>query len=157
MCDNVVRNPKQFWNYLKVKRSNNIGIGSLRDGDHIYNSDLDKAELLSDQFQSVFNHDMSLNSSFKQNCESTLCDFTVTEKDVFNQLKQLNCSKANGPDAIPSRILKVCAEPLTQTLTDIFNLSLRLGKLPKDWTAANIVPIFKWVIKQTPETIGLCP
>ena len=150
MCDNVDRNPKQFWNYLKVKRSNNIGIGSLRDGDHIYNSDLDKAELLSDQFKSVFNHDMSLNSSFKQDCESTLCDFNVTEKDVFNQLKQLNCSKANGPDAIPSRILKVCAEPLTQTLTDMFNLSLRLGKLPKDWTAANIVPIFKKGDKTNP-------
>ena len=58
-------------------------------------------------------------------------------------MKQLNCSKGNGPDAIPSRIIKVCAEPLTQTLTDMFNLSLRLGKLPKDWTAANIVPIFK--------------
>ena len=83
MCDNVDRNPKQFWNYLKVKGSNNIGIGSLRDGDHIYNSDLDKEELLSDQFKSVFNHNMSLNSSFKLDCESTLCDFNVTEKDVL--------------------------------------------------------------------------
>ena len=65
-------------------------------------------------------------------------------------MKQINCSKANGPDEIPSRILKVCAEPLTQTLTDMFNLSLRLGKLPKDWTAANIVPIFKKGDKTNP-------
>jgi hypothetical protein len=63
MCDNVDKNPRQFWNYLKVKRSNDIGIGSSRNGEQICNNNLDKAGLLSDQFKSVFNNDQSVNNN----------------------------------------------------------------------------------------------
>ena len=110
----------------------------------------DKAEVLNIQLQSVFNNNFSINRYFKSdNMGNTLCDFTITESEVFNQLSKLDCNKSNGPDGIPSKVLKSCARQLAKPLTDIFNLSIRLGSLPDDWTA-NIVPIFKKGDKSNP-------
>ena len=108
----------------------------------------DKAEVLNIQLQSVFNNNFSINRYFKSdNMGNTLCDFTITGSEVFNQLSKLDCNKSNGPDGIPSKVLKSCARQLAKPLTD--NLSIRLGSLPDDWTA-NIVPIFKKGDKSNP-------
>ena len=60
-----------------------------------------------------------------------------------NLLKKLNPRKANGPDLIPSRVLKECAPQIAPYLTIIFNQSLSEQQLPKDWLTANICPVFK--------------
>jgi hypothetical protein len=58
-------------------------------------------------------------------------------------LKNLNASKASGPDEIPSRVLKHCSELLAPPLTTIFKRSFDTGQLPSDWLNANISCIFK--------------
>ena len=59
---------------------------------------------------------------------------------VFSSL-QLN--KANGPDRISTRILKVCAAQLAIPYTIIFNQSLSLHKSPTIWKTSEIVPVPK--------------
>ena len=55
-------------------------------------------------------------------------------------LDGLNANKASGPDNIPVRILKECAEQIAQAL---FTQSLQTGVLLVDWQTAFITPLFK--------------
>ena len=51
---NLVQNPKYFWSYVKLKRTDKIGVPTLKTGTKVCNSDIDKAEALNNHFHSVF-------------------------------------------------------------------------------------------------------
>ena len=38
---------------------------------------------------------------------------------------------------------------IAPSLSRIFNISLKLGKLPREWKSANITPVFKKGVKET--------
>ena len=40
---NLVENPKCFWSYVRLKRTDNIGVPTLQTGNKVCNSDIDKA------------------------------------------------------------------------------------------------------------------
>jgi len=62
---------------------------------------------------------------------------------VESLLGSIDVKKATGPNGIPGHILKLCATEIAPVLTVIFNQSLNIGELPKDWLIANKTPIFK--------------
>lgn len=72
-----------------------------------------------------------------------LSNLVLTENVVMEALKKLNVNKASGSDGIPSLNLNECADVLVESLTSLFNLSLKYGQICKEWKKANIVPIFK--------------
>ena len=72
--------------------------------------------------------------------EKTLCLNTV---DVRRSLRRVNTRKAPGPDNIPGRVLKECADQLACVLTDIFNTSLVKAKVPAFFKNASIIPVPK--------------
>ena len=49
--------------------------------------------------------------------------------------------------------LVICAEEIAPILTVLFTQSFDSGKLPNDWLAANITPVFKKGDKTNPKTI----
>ena len=63
--------------------------------------------------------------------------------NVSNTFKCDNPRKAAGPDGIPSRVLRACADQLTGVFTDTFNLSLSLSVVPTCFKMATIVPVSK--------------
>jgi len=65
----------------------------------------------------------------------------VTEVEQF--LQDLEVSKASGPDKISSRMLKMTATSIAPSITELFNLSIRTGKIPDQWKESMIVPIPK--------------
>ncbi len=67
----------------------------------------------------------------------------VTHQDVQDQLHCLDTSKSYGPDMISPRFLKEGSDALTNSLLQLFTMSLRLSKVPKIWKQANVVPIYK--------------
>ena len=67
----------------------------------------------------------------------------MNENGVRKLLQGLNINKAVGPDNIPNRILKECAEEITPAVTNIFQRSIDSSELPDDWLNANISPVFK--------------
>ncbi len=138
-------NPKAFYSYVKKLQVDSVGIQQLRDKNGINQSDgLEKAKVLNDQFQSVFtSEDLSAIPSMDSPQYPTMAPIQVERKGVEKLLKNLNASKAAGPDCIPSRVLKELASEISPYLTDIFNQSLSTGAVPKAWKEANIVPIFK--------------
>ena len=68
---------------------------------------------------------------------------------MLKLLKGMNVNKAAGPDNIPNKFLKSCAEEVAPLLTNIFQLSLNTSVLPSDWKIANVTPIFKKGDKHT--------
>ena len=66
------------------------------------------------------------------------------ELDIIQLLlKDINPSKAAGPDDIHGMVLKNGAELLAKPLTIIFNISFVTGCIPDDWKLASILHIHK--------------
>ena len=63
--------------------------------------------------------------------------------DVLLILKELNPSKAAGPDGIDGIILKNCAASIAKPLTLLFNTSFVTGCIPGEWKLASVVRIHK--------------
>ena len=77
--------------------------------------------------------------------------FRLTEHEVRRSFKKVNIRKAAGPDGIPGRVLKVCADQLAPVFTDIFNLSLEQSVIPTCLKRSTIVPVPK---KSTPACLN---
>jgi hypothetical protein len=58
-------------------------------------------------------------------------------------LKNLDPTKATGPDKIPAPILKQFGAEFAPHLATIFNTSITKGEVPTDWRQANVIPIFE--------------
>ena len=75
-------------------------------------------------------------------------------------LRNLNATKAAGPDKLPSQVLKHCASHIAPILTIIFRHSIKTGILPSDWLAANVTAVYistRRVISTKLKIIDLCP
>ena len=62
---------------------------------------------------------------------------------VRAQLRRFKAGKAVGLDNIPTRLLKDVADTVAKPLTIILNASLQSGRVPDDWMAARVIPLFK--------------
>ena len=56
-------------------------------------------------------------------------------------LKNRNCNKAQCPDEIYGRILKMCYSSLSKPLAVLFQLSYDAGTIPREWKLAGVVPV----------------
>ena len=70
-------------------------------------------------------------------------DIVVTKEGVTNLLKGLNHSKALGPDELHPRVLNELATELGPVFAHLFQQSIDNGEIPKEWSLANIFPLFK--------------
>ena len=71
-------------------------------------------------------------------------DVVVSAVGVTKFLKGLNPSKALGPHELHPRVLiKELASELGPVLAHLFQQSSDTGEIPKEWSLANICPLFK--------------
>ncbi|KAK2912264.1 hypothetical protein Q8A73_006377 [Channa argus] len=72
--------------------------------------------------------------------DQVLC---LTTAEVRKTLCRVNPQRSAGPDNIPGRVLRECAEQLADVFTDIFNISLSSNVVPTCLKATTIVPVPK--------------
>ncbi|KAK3508324.1 hypothetical protein QTP70_021483 [Hemibagrus guttatus] len=72
--------------------------------------------------------------------EQVLC---LTTADVRKTIRRVNPWKATGPDNIPGRVLRECAEQLADVFNDIFNISLSSAIVPMCLKTTSIIPVSK--------------
>ena len=65
----------------------------------------------------------------------------IRQEAVMRELKRIRISKATGPDAVPAKALKCCAEMLVLVLTQLFQDSITQGEVPQIWKLTKIKPI----------------
>ena len=104
----------------------------------------DKANILREQFQSVFtDEDLSSIPEIPGPTHPSISSLHISPPGVAKLLSHLKINKASGPDNIPSRLLKEFGEELAHCLANISQSSIDSGQLPKDWRRAKIAPAFK--------------
>ena len=74
----------------------------------------------------------------------------IDQKTVEDHISKLKNSKATGLDGICTRLLKPGSPVLSIYLAKIFNLSLKLGSVPKCWKTKRIFPLYKGDLKTEP-------
>ena len=144
-------NTKPFWNFVKARRRDNIGVSPLRENGRLFSEASKKANILLNQFKSVFTIDDSSFNLTAKNQVPNCKPITIDTKGVAKLLKNLQPHKASGPDCIPNTVLKTCADNIAPILTIIFQKSLDSGSLPTDWLIANISSAFKKGDRHAPE------
>ena len=140
--------PKLFWSYARKKLKTKVGVApllaDLKNQESLVFDDKGKADLLQDQFSSVFTkeslHDIP---SFCPRSHIKLGTIVIQVEDVVKKLKGLNTNKSSGPDEIHPKLISELAEILSEPLTILLNSSLRSGKIPKEWKTAVISAVFK--------------
>ena len=128
---------------MKKLRKDSMGIPALKKQGHLVSDDRGKAEILNDQFQSVFTNETPMDNFTHGKSYPSMAEIHVSVDGVIKLMKDLQENKAPGPDGITPKILKLCADEIAPALTCIFNKSMRTGELPQDWLTANVSPIFK--------------
>ena len=71
--------------------------------------------------------------------DEILCD----EDAVCDLLASLDVSKSSGPDGISARMLKHTAASIAPSVTKLFNISIKSGRVPRAWKLSTVVPIAK--------------
>ncbi|CAB4007842.1 Hypothetical predicted protein [Paramuricea clavata] len=159
------KNPKFFWSYHKAilhhKEQHNAVVTYK---DITAKTPAEKAELFNSYFSSVFVPSKSTtdtdNNLDSFDPDTQISDITLTTEEVAACLYNLDISKASGPDGIPARILKECSHQIAPSICDLFNHSLRTGRLPSEWKSADVTPIHKKDLKEPVENyrpISLLP
>ena len=145
LARNYAKNPKALYGYMKSKQRVCERIGSLNRKDGSSTTDkVEIAELLNEQFESVFTVDEGDAQEFGKRTEFTCNgDGIINRQDILVRLNKLNCEKAPGGDGVTQRVLMNCSEKFSVVLEVIFNRAMEDGDVPVEWREANIYPLFK--------------
>ena len=121
------------------------GVAPLKRDGIAYSDAKVKAEILNNQFTSVFTTEDPSKPlpDLGPSPHPTVADITVQQNGVNKLLQHLNPHKATGPDEVSARLLKETAQQVAPALTLLFQASLDQGTVPEEWKAANITPLFK--------------
>ena len=80
-----------------------------------------------------------------------ICSIQIpTTTTVCRLLKAIDENKSVGLDNIPNKLLKMAADVVAPSLTEIFSQSINTGIFPNDWKEARVSPLFKNGVKNNP-------
>jgi hypothetical protein len=153
-------NPKKFWNCLNNETKSHSKIDDLsyindQGVQTVVSKDLDKANVLSEYFSSVFNTDTSkVLPPCDVKCSTVMDNITIDIEDVRKRLNNLNVYKSYRLDMLLPKILKELQNKIALPLKLIFECSLGTNTLPEDCKLSKITPIYKKGKKDVFKTIG---
>jgi len=145
ICEDSQKNPKRLYSMVKAKRCDSSGVAPLRQNGITYSDAKTKANILNNQFVSVFSKETgSVNTTCLAGGPHPEMDpIQISVTGISKLLRHLHSHKATGPDGIPTHLLKITADEVAGVLQLIFQASLTQGCVPSDWKKAHIVPVFK--------------
>ena len=109
----------------------------------LINTSKEKAQIMVEQFQSVFTRDSDNHlPDTRKRARQSIPELHITVDGVKKLLLGINTSKAQGPDQIANIMLKNCAPQLAPAMATIFQASIDTSKLPSDWLNAKIAPVY---------------
>ena len=162
LVGDVKANPRDFYRYINSQKKDTQGIPPLKrkNGKGVAQSDLEKAEEFNGQFTDVFSKNEHTQVPLLDRSAPFMNDIAVSKDGVIKLLKGLNPSKALGPDELHPRVLKELATELGPVFAHLFQQSINTGEIPKEWSLANICPLFKkrqvTCVQLSPSFLDLC-
>ncbi len=145
---------KSFYNHINRKIKSKPHLPPLSNSKkEVITEPKNKAQLLNDHFSSIFtkdNYNLPVVNHFNTYKNPSPTDnpiSIITKFDVASATIKLKPSVSRTPDKIPAIYLNNCVSSLYEPLIHIFNISLKQGKVPKEWKEAIVTPIYKKGIK----------
>ena len=135
MVGDVKANPRDFYRYINSQEKDTQDIPSLkrRNGKGVAQSDLEKAEEFSGQFTDVFNKNEHTQVPLLDRSAPFMHDIAVSKDGVITL----------GSDDLHPKILKELATEFGPVFAHLSQQSIDTGEIPKEWSLANICPLFK--------------
>lgn len=158
-------NSKQWWKLVKSvtdsNKTSNVPPLKTSDG-RVINGAREKAELLNNTFvaNAQLNDNGKVPPTLQPQTQEVISSLKFWPKIVIKKLRNLDTSKASGPDGISATILKNCAPELAPVLSKLFNISFANNTVPAEWKKAQVVAVPKKGSKQDPSNyrpISLLP
>ena len=147
-------NPKKAWksiNNLLGRQNKPTVVNELNVGEKNLTSPEDIAEGFNEYFSNI-GPDLASkidysNSNFETYVKIAQSEFAafqpVTVSHVSHLLHGLSNNKATGIDKISSKIIKLAAPVISDSLTLIFNQAITLSSFPDEWKVARVMPLYK--------------
>jgi len=150
-------NPRDnsLWRMTKIFKNEFNPIPTLTTNGKEAITDLDKANMLADQFELTHNIDLINNSNkhieiihqVKQYLDNppdeNWYNHMTSPQELYNIITKLPNRKAPGTDCIQNIIFKnFTKKPLVQ-LNNIINASIKLSHFPSHWKTSSVIPILK--------------
>ena len=136
-----------FYKFINNKIGNKSSIPPLKNSSNVLlTSDLDRANLLNEYFQSVFTSDNGSAPHFPSRILSDnngMSDVEITSDIVLSILKKLKTNSAAGPDGLPPIFFHHTAYTLSFPLSTLFRSLIDLRSIPSEWKQSIIKPKFK--------------
>ncbi len=138
-------NLNSLFSYVRRKCRSRTGVAPLVDGSDTVVSDPIKAELLRQQYDSVFVRDDGMLPPIPAVVpnDTYLSHILITPDIVYETICKRPSKCCHSPDGIPGCFIRQLARELSLPLCFIFQQSLYMGLLPTVWLTADVIPIFK--------------
>ena len=143
------RGSKKWWrlNGILLGRASKktAAVPPLRDldGEWVFENVM-KADLLGTTFEAKSKLPTKIGSWTPEEKESRHSSFALLRvKKTAAILKDINIDKATGPDKLPGRILKMCADELAAPITHLARRMLAEGIWPDCWREHWVTPLYK--------------
>ena len=147
IANEAYSNPKKFWSVFSFKNRKKSIPGTIVYEGMESSADCAKAESFLRFFQSVYSDHGSCTSPSVVGSNPLITEslnlIEVSTFQVTTLLQELDCSKAPGPDNIPTVVLKKCSSALAPSITALFNCSFTNGHFISAWKNANVCPVHK--------------
>ena len=134
---------KKFWRHVQSKTKSTRIPETVWYKSRFRTKPLDQANLFNEYFSDQFSSESQYNIQIDMGNNNSFLDLKFHQLDILLLLRQINPSKAAGPDGIHGMVLKNCAPALAKPLTLLFNISFVSGIIPDDWKLASVVPVHK--------------
>lgn len=146
-----------LWKTVKALKNKHEPTPALKHSNTTALTDLEKAEMLADQFEQVHkidgDKDTPEQQTIKRTVQTLLTDDVTDHEQIRKQLtnpteihniiKTLNPHKAPGDDEIPNTVLKRLSKKTKVQLMYIINAIIQLQHFPVAWKTAKVIPVHK--------------
>ena len=141
-------NPKPFWSHVRGRLKTKEGVapllGNPKDKTSMKFSDEEKANILLQQFSSVFTHEPDGDVPTMPSRTTAILEMiSVTVDMVEEEIKAMNLNKSCGPDDIHPRMLRELVSFISLPITILLNRTMNEGVIPQDWKKAFVSAIYK--------------
>ena len=141
------KDKRKFWKAVKFLNKQQSAIPPLHYQGTVANTNHEKAALLNGFFTTCFNTAVPplplSDTQVRSQNNSCPEDLLSIPSEVLSYITALDPSKASGPDGLSGRMLKGIGSSIAPSLSKLFNISLKLGRIPSSWKTSSIVPIPK--------------
>ena len=141
----VLSNPKYFFSFAQRFSKLRSNVGPLIKNGSLTNNPLDMANILQDQYKSVFSDPNNPEKSFtcKPRTSTRIGDMDFSQTDIEDAIDEIDANSSTTDYDIPALVLKECKANLSYPIYIIWQKSFDDELIPSNLKTQIITPIFK--------------